>query len=305
MDGASDCFTRARNRLDFLPPLLPWSSVYSLFCVQKLDGKKSNVASAAAAPVLFFLLSFFPTAYSPLAAQSSSGEVSVYQPQVLVNETLRYRMRSGRTLVGEMTVNIARDDIHGFIHIVESVTGLFERATALTLRHDAALRPLSSHTVFGKADRFYSVQLNYDDAAVSGQIDQPAEYGGKREIEAALVPATQDFFAVPYLLRARSLQTAEAISFPIFDFHQGRSARARAWVVRMETVSVPAGDFACHRVEGFSGKLRWIFLIEERFPHHLVKQVFPAMEIEMELIAVQETAGPTPNAAQNSTLKLQ
>ena len=271
MDGESSWTALRQSKLKSSRVPRPQCLVYSHSRSEKLDAKVLDHGRLAVAIARLVLLPFCFLAHSPLAAQPASGESFVYRPYVLGNETLRYRMVSGQTIVGEMTVNVMRDDTMGMIHIVESVSGLFERSTAFTLRQEAGLRPVSSHTVFGNDDRFHTVHLKYEAHAVTGQIDQPAEFGGNRVIAVALAPAAQDFFAVPYVLRARALRPQEMITFPIFDFHQVRGVQLRGWVVRKEAVTVPAGEFDCYRVEGFSGKLRWIFLIEENFPHQIVK----------------------------------
>ncbi len=221
-----------------------------------------------------------------LGAQTTPAPQIFFQPQALCDEVLRYRMISGKTVVGEMKVNLAHGESGEVIHVVESLSGLFERSTALALRNDSTLQPLSSTTVFSNSNRFHTVRLNYGADVVAGQIHQPVEYGGLQEIQQELAGGSHDFFAVPYLLRAHALAPNQAFIFPIFDFRQKKVDRARAWVAKKETVAAPAGEFACYRVEGFSGELRWIFLLEEKFPHRLVKQIFPALEIELELVEI-------------------
>ena len=297
MDGESHYFAIMPGQPKYLLSHSRPRPSFSVANVKKLDVGLSGMRT------LINRLTLLALALScPIWAQSPSEPDDRYQPQVLIPETLRYRMVSGRTEVGEMTVDIARDQTAGVIHVVESVSGLFERSTAFTLRDDARLQTVSSNTVFGREPRFHAVRVHYDETSLTGEIEQPVEYGGRRAINLALAPATHDFFAVPHLLRARRLQVHEAISFPIFDFRQHGFDLARAWTVKSENVTVPAGDFVCHRVEGFSGKLRWIFLIDEAFPHRLVKQIFPAMEIELELAGWQET---TRQAQKSSSLKLQ
>ncbi|MGH7491719.1 MAG: DUF3108 domain-containing protein [bacterium] len=296
MDGESRFPAIMPGEPHYQHPISRPRSLYSHFCVEKLDGASSSMQTLINRLALLCLM--LPCA---LLAQSPSDPDDRYQPQILIPETLRYRMVSGRTEVGEMTVDIARDQAAGMIHVIESVSGLFERSTVFTLRDDSRLQPVSSSTVFGREPRFHAVRLQYSETNLTGEIEQPVEYGGKRAINLALPPATHDYFAVPHLLRARRLQVDEAISFAIFDFRQQRIDLARAWVVKNETVTVPAGDFVCQRVEGFSGKLRWILLIDETFPHRLVKQTFPAMEIELELAGWRDA---NTQAQKSSSLKL-
>jgi hypothetical protein len=172
------------------------------------------------------------------------------------------------------------------------------------VRSDSTLAPLSSLTVFGREPRFHAVRLRYENNSLHGEIARPAEYGGKQEINLDLPPTTQDYFVVPHFLRARSLHLNETISFPIFDFRQMRVDQARAWVAKREKIRLPAGHFDCHRVEGFSGKLRWIFWIEEKLPHRIVKQVFPAMEIELELTEWREESISPPETQIRNSAKV-
>lgn len=213
-------------------------------------------------------------------------------------------MASGHTEVGEARINIFCDEAAGVIHFVESVSGVFERATAFTLRSDSTGRPLSSHTVFGREPRLRAVRLQYDETSVTGQIEQPAEYGGFEEINCFSGRVTHDFFAVPHLLRGRLLRVHETHVFPIFDFRQRRIVAARAWVAKMEPITVPAGKFNCFRIEGFSGKLRWIVWIDEKFPHRIAKQIFPGMEVEFDLVEFKPAAGAAGEAPRSSSQNL-
>ena len=304
MDGESCFCAPALTAAASVPALLPHRLPYSLSCLQKLETGSSFAPNFRAIPALVVALALFLFSPFRLAAQSPPRSGTAYRPQVFADETLRYRMVSGKTQVGESRTTIARDPAQGVIHLVESVSGLFERSTVLVLRGDSTLRPLTSCTVFSRDNHFHTVRLNYHGASVSGRIEQPAEYGGSREINLRLAAEAQDYFAVPYLLRAQPLHLHQAISFLIFDFRQQRVDLARAWVAKKETVVTPAGNFECHRLEGFSGKLRWILLREEKFPNRIIKQIFPALEIELELVEVGANAGAPEAPASRSSLKL-
>jgi len=203
----------------------------------------------------------------------------------LINEVLRYRVITGTTEVGQITVNIVNKD-DALLHIVESATGLFERTTALLVRKDSTLHPLASHTVMMKESYSQEIQLQYSYGNVSGEVFQPEKLGGRQRVSALLSAKTQDYYIVPYFLRSCALQVNEVIKFHVYEPLRNHVELARGWVVKLEEIEVPVGKFACYRVEGFTGKLRWILYFDKEFPHRLIKQKFPALRIETELLEV-------------------
>jgi hypothetical protein len=234
--------------------------------------------------ILLFLLA---CGHGELHSQPSSARAN-FQPHFLKDETLRYRLVSGKTVVGEVRLTIARAT-DGVIHIIDSTSGLFERTTVLRLRDDATLAPLSSHGVVSRDSRVQEVRLRYEAGRVTGEWLQPASLGGNHEIALALEPGTHDLEAVPQLLRASDLIVGRVIAFPIYNALQNQIERARGWVVKLEEVQAPAGKFNCYRVEGFSGRLRWILFIAADFPRHVIKQILPGSDLMLELVEVAAT----------------
>ncbi len=218
-------------------------------------------------------------------AQENKRHSKPMHTAALINEALRYRMVTGTTEVGQITVNIVNKD-DALLHIVESVSGLFERTTALLVRKDSTLQPLASHTVMMKESYSQEIQLQYSLGNVSGEVFQPEKLGGRQRVGALLAAKTQDYYIVPYFLRSCALQENEVIKFPVYEALRNQVELARGWVVKLEEIEVPVGKFACYRVEGFTGKLRWILYFDKEFPHRLIKQKFPALRIETELIEV-------------------
>ncbi|MDZ7269672.1 MAG: DUF3108 domain-containing protein [candidate division KSB1 bacterium] len=212
-----------------------------------------------------------------------------FHAQLLVDDQLRYRTVSGHNVFGETLVTIVHDRAAGVIHISEATRGLFARTTAFTLRADSTLQPLTSHTIVSDEDWTREAHLRYEDRTVNGMVKRPEALGGNLNIHRLLSSGVADVNAVPYLLRASRLAVGRTLTFPIFDALENEETLARAWVVRTEEVSVPAGSFHCYRVEGFSGKARWILLLESTAPHRLIKQILPAAHLSFELVEVSAT----------------
>lgn len=219
-------------------------------------------------------------------AQESTTQLRELRTATLQNEVLRYRMVSGQEEVGQVTVNIINDTGSELLQIVESISGLLERTTSLIVRKDSTLQSVSSHTVMVKEKFFQEIQLQYESAKVSGRVLQSERLGGPREVNATLATKTQDYFIVPYVLRSCVLQMNTVFKFPVYDALRDRVELARGWVAKTEEVEVPAGKFYCYRMEGFTGKLRWILYFDTEFPHRLIKQKWPALQIESELCVV-------------------
>ncbi len=229
---------------------------------------------------------FLVTSAVNISAQEVTRVSNQPQARALVSESLRYRMLSGTLEVGQVIVNIVNESGGEFIHIIESTSGLLERTTTLLVRQDSTLSPRASHTVRSNAGLSQEIQLQYEAGKVTGAIVQPKRLGGAKEVRASFLSQTQDYYIVPYFLRSCALQVNQVIKFPVYEALGNRVELARGWVVKLEEVEVAAGKFVCYRMEGFTGKLRWIFYFDKKFPHRLIKQKLPALHLETELFEV-------------------
>jgi hypothetical protein len=212
-----------------------------------------------------------------------------FHPANLIPETLQYRMLAGSVEVGSTTVNISHDSAAGVIHIVESTSGLFEQTTRISLREDSTLQTLTSHTVLSREKKHQEAKLQYQNqgARVTGEVQQPPEFGGRRAVDAELEPGTADSYAIPYLLRCAPLAVGRIIKFPLFTGLQIEKGLTRGWVARIEPVVVSAGRFECFRVEVFAGNTRLILNVDTQFPHRVIRQFLPALDVKLELIAIE------------------
>jgi len=214
-----------------------------------------------------------------------------FNPAALTPETLRYRLATGAVKVGSATVTISREP--GTIHIVESLSGLFEQTAIVSIRDDSSLQAQSTQVVISRANRYHELKLQYhpDGQYVTGEVQRPVEMGGSRVIDMALARGTIDLYAVPYLWRASSLALNKTFQLPLFNGLQIEKGAARAWVSRIESVITPAGTFACYRVETFLGAARMILNFDQNFPHRLIRQIFPELEVQFELEKVELPEG--------------
>jgi hypothetical protein len=212
-----------------------------------------------------------------------------FLPSNLAAETLRYRLLSGSTEVGSATTTISRDNAAGLIHIIESISGLFEQTATVTLRDDATLQTLTSHTVISRDNQYHQFQLHYTDDSrrVTGEIRRPPQFGGDRVVNMALPTGATDIYAVAPLFRASSLAVGRMIQFPLFNALENETSLARAWIARLEPVTVPAGSYECFRLEAYTGNARLILNIDSQFPHRIIQQIVPSLDVKFELVAVE------------------
>lgn len=208
-----------------------------------------------------------------------------FEPERLISETLHYRLTSGAAEVGNARLTLNRDSTTGIIHIVESISGLFEQTASITLHAGPRLQSLTSHIVVSRDWQDCETQLQYDVTRkrITGSVQQPANLGGSRAIDAELVEGTVDLYALPQLLRATPLTVYQTLQFPIFQARQNKNVLARVWVTRIETVTVPAGTFECYRVEVFIESARWVLNIAAQPPYRIVRQIHPELQVQFEL----------------------
>lgn len=221
-----------------------------------------------------------------LAAVLADPVQAQFDPAALVPETLPYRLLSGSVTVGSSTVTISRESATGTIHLVESISGLFEQTAVVTMRDDTSLQPLTTQVVISRNNQYHELKLDYRDNGqrVTGAMKRPLELGGTRVVDRALPAGTSDLYLVPHLFRASALAVGKTLQFPLFSGLQNEKSFARAWVSRLESVTVPAGVFACFRLETFVGNSRVIINIDTQFPHRVIRQIFPELDVKFELI---------------------
>jgi hypothetical protein len=95
------------------------------------------------------------------------------------------------------------------------------------------------------------VRLDYADGRVRGQARAPRGPGRIEEhtVDTAVAAGTFDDNQLAALMAALPLAAGARLSFPVFSGGQNRVATYTAAVTGEESVAVPAGTFACWKVE--------------------------------------------------------
>lgn len=218
--------------------------------------------------------------------QSQAVFEARFQPENLTEEQLIYRVISGNVAIGELITSIVHD-AGGVITLNETTTGLYTQTTMIVVRDDATLQPLRSATTIPSEVRDQLVKVRYDYPQVRGHLDVPVAFGGTREVRTKLQDIRQDWYLIPYLLRASQLALRNYFAFPVYHPLTDSKIMARGWVMRIENVQVPAGEFECFRIDGYSGRQRWIIYLQTAFPQRLIKRVLPGLGVEYQLFSVQ------------------
>jgi hypothetical protein len=162
---------------------------------------------------------------------------------------------------------------------------LFEQTATVTLRDNATLQTLASHAVIWRNNQYQQVRLHITATAIA----LPAKFA-TAGIHHAAQGTSFSRRRRRYLRRAASLPRAPWPSanhpVPAFNALQNETAR-RAPDRAPEIVVVPAGNFECYRLEAYAGNARMILCIDTRFPHRIIQQVFPSIDVKLELTAVE------------------
>lgn len=220
--------------------------------------------------------------WSGIAIQPAPAQ---FDPDKLIPETLHYRLVSGAAEVGNARVTLRRDSTARIIHMIESISGLFEQTASVTLSADSSLRSLTSHVIISRDQQDREISLQYDGRSkrIFGAVQQPSSLGGSRVIDTILTEGTVDLYALPQLLRALPLNVQQTLQFSVFQARQNKIILARVWVTRIETVAVPMGTFECYRVEVFMENARRVLNISTQSPYRIIRQIYPDLQVQFEL----------------------
>jgi zinc protease len=128
------------------------------------------------------------------------------------------------------------------------------------------------------------VRLDYEGARVRGQSRTPSR-GGPREltIDTTLSAATFDDNELALLLMALPFQAGARWTFPAFSGGEGTVRSFTVEVTGEEQVTVPAGTFACWKVEVTGGQIPATFYFPKEGPPAFVKLELTGVPIVFEL----------------------
>lgn len=204
------------------------------------------------------------------------------------NRLAYYDIFVGSTPIGRATFVVkplhhaSRDT---FVQIFIS-EGLFNQRHEVTFLKNRALSPVQSVFESQKVGQKIRAEAAYSGGRVEGVIRKSGRLQDERHFTHPAPAGLVDSGMLRYVLTLLQLEPNVSIEMPVLDVRDGKLLRARGWVSRIDSVSVPAGRFRCYRVEFFSGFSQEISFVEVDPPHRLVRQLYPGLDVDLRLVEV-------------------
>ena len=205
----------------------------------------------------------------------------------LVPVNLTYRVMVQGNPMGEATRRLARttEGSRAVLQLMGSVNiGPFvQQADTVTIDAQtlAPIRVRQSGTVQGQQA---FLRLDYEGTHVRGQGRTPGPQGMREAtVDTTLAEGTLDDNAMEALLSALPLAANGRWSLPMFSGGQGTVRTMTASVGGEESVTVPAGAFACWRVELADGEQPLTFYVMKDAPYVVVKYTMAGAPVAFEL----------------------
>ncbi len=143
----------------------------------------------------------------------------------------------------------------------------------------------------GMRSRFVSEKQNavavYDQDSVRIQIVTRTRAKGvkeKKTVQLYVPPGAIDLALLRLAITRLPLDVGRSVQMQVVDLREGKLINARGFVSRLTRVTVPAGTFECYRLELFVGLAREIDFIEAQPPYRLIRQIYPAVDIDIRLV---------------------
>ncbi len=146
------------------------------------------------------------------------------------------------------------------------------------------LQPLWSNFLTQRGTIRTHVQTRYRKGIAEGEIVRTPSKSKARRFRVAVPDTIIDLGLMRLAVRLAPLDINHVVKFPVLDVREGRVVPGKGWVSRLVEVSVPAGTFLCYRLEMFTGVAQEVDFIEARPPHRLVRQIFPAVDVDIRLV---------------------
>jgi hypothetical protein len=205
--------------------------------------------------------------------------------------SLTYRVVVQGNPMGDGTRTIARTTANGRpvfqIYGTTNIGGMVRQADTTTL--DAqSLAPVSVRQTGAVQGQATFLRLDYDGSHVRGQARVPGE-GGLHDvtIDTTLAAGTLDDNQLEVMLLTLPLAANTRFSLPVFMGGEGRGQVMTVAVTGEESVTVPAGTFACWRVEMSGGPQGMTFYATKNAPYLVVKYELVGMPVAFELTVIQ------------------
>ncbi len=220
---------------------------------------------------------------APTAVQWQTGR--------LAPGSLEYRVLVQGNPLGQATMAVARDSVAGRAVIrLTSATGIAAFAQiADTLTFDAAtlapIRVREGGTAGGKPE---SVALDYDGAHVKGHVHIPqGDSVRDADVDTTLAAGTLDDNQVAPMILALPLSAGGRWTVLAYSGSEGTVRTVTVSVSGDTTVTVPAGSFACWKVEAAGIQAPTIFYVTRTAPYLVAKYELVGAPISFELTKSQ------------------
>jgi hypothetical protein len=214
-------------------------------------------------------------AAAPLAAQTPE-RVDLAR---LTPLTLAYRVSAQGSPVGAQRVTLARDG-NAWLR-VDSVTFGPVRQV-LTSRWSADFAAIA-HTESVAGPMSGDAHVEVADGRLTGAANLPAQAGGQKTFDAAVVPGMVFDGQDEAALAVAELAAGQTLSFPVFKVNTGEVGSHRYRIAGVESVTVPGGTFPAFRVEMTGGQLPMTIWLRQEGLHIPLKYELQGAPIVVEL----------------------
>ncbi len=229
----------------------------------------------------FPILASFWLAAAPIGAQT-------FRYLELHPTVLHYEIRVGTTPIGEaawiVQASDSGADTGDTLVFKWQMDGLLQQNLEVGLLRTPVLRPLWSRFDSRRGNIRTLAVTRYRQGWAEGYYESLPSRRGKIHFRAAVPDTVVDIAMTRLAITLSPLQVGRGLRLRIFDVRKGRLVRAKGWVSRLVDVEVPAGRFRCYRLELFTGLAQEIDFIEARPPHRLVRQLLPAVDVDIRLL---------------------
>jgi zinc protease len=208
----------------------------------------------------------------------------------IVPASLTYRVMVQGNPMGEATRTIARATVGGraVLQLFGTTNiGPIVRQADTTVLDAQTLAPVSVRQAGVVQGQEAFVRLDYEGMHVRGAARVPAQ-GGPRNltIDTTLAAGTLDDNQMEAVLTALPLAANGRYTFAVYAGGEGRVQNLTLAVAGEDSVTVPAGTFACWRVDLTGGSQAFTYYVAKDAPYAVVKYEMVGMPVAFELTAV-------------------
>jgi zinc protease len=196
---------------------------------------------------------------------------------------LEYTFLAQGNPIGRSTSTLSRDGA-GWKSELALQFGAVQQT--ITARWGADWTPIDyAETYAGAFEGRAEVRLA--DGRLTGSATMPAQAGGSKTFDAAMVPGAAWSMMDEVMLSTAELAEGKTIVIPVFNTSTGAVAPVTFKVGAAESVTVPASTFQAFRVESTGGSSPLTLWLRVDAPHVLVRQELVGQPLVSELTAIR------------------